>query len=151
MITAPLACRRAGSRPPPGASIRFTMSKTRPFKRDAPANIVRFDSPPRLFFEGAASRRHEAAVLVVEARLAHRQHEADRGAEARLALDLQHPAVHLHQRFGERQAQPRALLGLRLLAFDLLERPRQADEVLGRDADAGVANADLDALAHRVA
>ncbi len=50
--------------------------------------------------------------------------------------------MQFDQRFGQRQAEPRALLGLGVLVLDLLEGPGQAVKVLGRDADAGVAHRD---------
>src|SRR3954470_22331678 len=65
------------------------------------------------------------------------QGDADGGADARRALHLQLAAVHLDQRLGQRQTQARALLGLGVLALDLLERPGQPLQILGRDADAG--------------
>ena len=61
-----------------------------------------------------------------------RQGEADRGAHARLALQAEGAAVHLDQRLGQGQAQARALLGLGVLALDLLEGLGQAGQVFRR-------------------
>src|SRR5580698_10689696 len=69
----------------------------------------------------------------------HRGADAERGFDRRLA------AMHRGERLDERETQARALLRAHMLAFDLLEGPAQALEILGRDADAGIADRDLDA------
>ena len=51
-------------------------------------------------------------------------------------------AMQLGQRFGDREPEPRALVALGELAFDLLERPAELGERLLRDADAGVDDGD---------
>ena len=50
--------------------------------------------------------------------------------------------MQLDQRLGDRQAQPRAVMGFGELAFDLLERPAKLLQRVTGDADAGILDTD---------
>ena len=72
-------------------------------------------------------------------------HDHRAGAEGR--ADAHRAAVQFGQRFGDGEAQARALMALGQLAFDLLERPAELAQRVLRDADAGVLDGDGDAVA----
>jgi hypothetical protein len=88
-------------------------------------------------------RNHSAAVASasrVPPKRARQRHRHDRAA-ADFALDRELAAVHFRQRLGERQAKARAVIVARELFFDLLERARQTRQMFGRDAAAGIDDA----------
>src|SRR5262249_24868291 len=68
----------------------------------------------------------------------------DAGAAADLARDLQLAAVQLDHRLGEGYAEAAALVAAGPGVVDLAEGREHLRHVLGRDADAGVADADVD-------
>src|SRR6185295_10956241 len=69
-----------------------------------------------------------------------RQRDAYDRALAELAVDQQLPAMQGGQHLGERQAEAGAAAGLREDVLDLAERLKDARQIVGGDADAGVAD-----------
>src|SRR3546814_8605143 len=74
-----------------------------------------------------------------------RQSDDGAGADAGLALQLQASAMQLHEAIGQRQAEPGALELAAETAVDLLEGREGTRDVLGGDADAGVAHLENEA------
>ena len=75
----------------------------------------------------------------------------DAGALGRLALDLERAAVQLDNALHDRQAEAGAFVFAGELAVDLAERRQRDVHVLLVDADAGVADDELDAVVPRPA
>src|ERR1700741_3908126 len=86
-----------------------------------------------------------STVLTGVSSLTYRQRDGESGPLARRALKADGAAVQLDEALGERQAEPRALGLLGVVAPDLLELLEHRGLVLGCDADAGVLDRDLDA------
>src|SRR3546814_13573997 len=91
----------------------------------------------------AAPSPAEHGALSVEHPLG-RQSDDGAGADAGLALQLQASARQLHEAIGQRQAEPGALELAAETAVDLLEGREGTRDVLGGDADAGVAHLEKD-------
>src|SRR5262245_21783240 len=77
------------------------------------------------------------------------QGEGERGSLAHVALDPDPPPVQLHELFGQRQPEPRALLLAHVVPADLAELLEDGRLVLGRDPDPRVAGGDRDAVVGR--
>src|ERR1700682_3668505 len=65
-----------------------------------------------------------------------RKPQQNDGSAAELRANSHRPAVQLGQRFGDGEAEARALMALGELALDLLERASELGERLLRNADA---------------
>src|ERR1700741_668982 len=87
-----------------------------------------------------------STVLTGVSSLTYRQRDGESGPLARRALKADGAAVQLDEALGERQAEPRALGLLGVVAPDLLELLEHRGLVLGCDADAG----DLDRVGEQV-
>ena len=88
-----------------------------------------------------------ADLFGIERAAVARQAHADDRADARRGADAHRAAVQLDQRFGDREAEARALMRLGELAFHLLERTAEVLQGVGRDADAGILDGDHHGLA----
>lgn len=95
-----------------------------------------------------------ASVAVVRVRLSgrhlgrmavERQADGKTGAVPRCAFDIDAAAVHFHQRFHQRQAEPAAFIGPGQATMQLHEWLEEERKLVGLDTDTGVADGQLDA------
>src|SRR5687768_9481757 len=108
----------------------------------APARLTR-----RRPAEAAGRRAGRVPIWQALSRRDVGQHDAEGGALARLALDVDAPAVRLRHVFDDGEAEAGAALFARAAAVDAVEALEDPRQRLRRDADAGVAHLDHQRLA----
>src|SRR3954470_13841882 len=84
------------------------------------------------------------------ARVARQRHTYD-GADAELGAQTHRSSMEVGQRTRNGKSKPGAMIGLRKLAFDLLERSAEPRQRLRRDADAAVGDHQHDGIAEHPA
>ena len=118
--------------------------------RSAPAGDTGAD-PPTPPPEIMPLMRFASVLALLGRPPVERQAHHHRRAGAERRADAHHAAMQFDQRLGDGQAQPRAVMGLGELAFDLLERPAELLQRVARDADAGILDADHHGAARHAA
>src|SRR6516225_4506884 len=139
-------CRSAGAAPA-GAAPRTRPSETIPsdtavrcFTAPPPGQSTRNDRTRAALADRGAGEADPGGLV---GRL-ERQVDREGGALAELALDGDLAAVELDEAAGERQPEARPLGAGAAGLGELLELPEQPRQILARDADAGVGDADDD-------